>query len=50
MQMIENADNRSVGDDNVADSALTLNPVIGVSFQDLLQTGATVLRQAVLHP
>ena len=48
--MIEKADNRTVGDDNVADSALTLNPVIGVSFQDLLKTGATVLRQAVLQP
>ena len=43
-------DNSAVPEDDVADSTLTLNPVIGVSCQDLLQTGATVLRLAVLQP
>ena len=50
MSQAGNTDNSAAAEDDVTDSTLTLNPIIGVSFQDLLQTGATVLRQAVLQP
>jgi len=33
-----------------ADSALTLNPVIGVSFDDLMTTGIKVLKQVIVQP
>ncbi len=36
--------------DEITDSTMTLNPVIGVSLEDLLRTGAKVLRQAILQP
>jgi len=45
-----NAPDDKLNEDKLSDSTLTLNPVIGISVDDLLKTGANVLKQAVIQP